>query len=279
MSTQNNTTTADPIYALGRTYREYQRLVDQAEMLAPATERMLRAAGVSPGMRILDVGSGVGDVAFLAARLVGPTGSVVGVDKDATVLDVACQRAHDLRLANVSFIQGDLLTVEPGGPFDAAIGRFVLMYTKEPRESLRAIARHVRSGGLLAFHETAFRSVKIADMQPVFAASVQLVLDVLARAGVHDNLGMSLFHEMREIGLQPEPWPIVESPMNTTAQSAGYHNLAEVVRSLLPAAQKFEIASAETVDIDTLEARLRTEHDERLVPAFLPIVGQWARKP
>ena len=75
--------TAVPLndYVLGSTGAEQERLIRQARTLAPCTERLFRDAGVSAGHRVLDVGSGVGDVALLAAAVVGPSGSVLGVDR------------------------------------------------------------------------------------------------------------------------------------------------------------------------------------------------------
>ncbi len=64
-------------YALGSTDAEHERLIRQAPRLGPLTERSFREAGIGPGQRVLDLGSGVGDVAMLAARLVGPSGEVV----------------------------------------------------------------------------------------------------------------------------------------------------------------------------------------------------------
>ena len=69
--------------ALGSTDSEHERLIRQAARLAPYTERFFREAGIGPGQRVLDLGSGVGDVAMLAARLVGPSGEVVAVERDA----------------------------------------------------------------------------------------------------------------------------------------------------------------------------------------------------
>src|SRR5215467_5203129 len=85
---------SDTVYALARSQEEYERLARQAAFLNGTTERLFRAAGLQPGMRVLDVGSGSGDVAFLVAELVGPEGEVVGVDVDAAALDVARGRAE-----------------------------------------------------------------------------------------------------------------------------------------------------------------------------------------
>src|SRR5437870_10647016 len=64
-------------YVLGYTNSEHERLIRQAARIAPVTERLFREAGIGPGQRVLDLGSGVGDVAMLAARIVGPSGEVV----------------------------------------------------------------------------------------------------------------------------------------------------------------------------------------------------------
>jgi ubiquinone/menaquinone biosynthesis C-methylase UbiE len=70
-------------YVLGHNDREQLRLIRQARILAPFTDSFLRAAGIASGMRVLDIGCGMGDVTMLAAQLVGPTGSVVSVDQEA----------------------------------------------------------------------------------------------------------------------------------------------------------------------------------------------------
>ena len=85
----SQTQPATPHYVLGRSEAESQRLIKQATFLRPSTERVFQKAGISEGMHVLDLGCGAGDVSFLAAELVGPTGSVVGVDLDPGVLAVA----------------------------------------------------------------------------------------------------------------------------------------------------------------------------------------------
>src|SRR5690348_7553116 len=70
-----------PAYYLGHSDRELDRLKTQARVIDPITRRFFREAGLIAGMRVLDVGSGAGDVAFLVADLVGDSGEVVGVDR------------------------------------------------------------------------------------------------------------------------------------------------------------------------------------------------------
>ena len=81
-------------YALGYTNAEHERLIRQATRIAPVTERLFREAGIGPGQRVLDLGSGVGDVAMLAARLVGPSGEVVGIERDASSIALAEARSR-----------------------------------------------------------------------------------------------------------------------------------------------------------------------------------------
>ena len=79
----------EPLYALGQTAAETARLQRQAAFLQPFTERLFRDAGIGPGMKVLDLGSGAGDVAVLAARLVGSEGEVVGIDTNPSILESA----------------------------------------------------------------------------------------------------------------------------------------------------------------------------------------------
>lgn len=80
---------SETTYALGHSLAEVQRLKSQGAMLRPITERLLRNVGIDAGMRILDLGCGAGDVSMLAAELVGPEGSIVGIDRSQEVLNVA----------------------------------------------------------------------------------------------------------------------------------------------------------------------------------------------
>ena len=100
--------TGDATYAVGYTDEERQRLIEQARAFVDLTRQFFLDAGIGPGMRVLDVGCGVGDVSLLAAPLMGPGRAVVGVDTDARSLEVARDRAAALTLDHVAFRQSDL---------------------------------------------------------------------------------------------------------------------------------------------------------------------------
>src|ERR1700759_1730420 len=92
-------------YLLGSSDADHQRLIRQATRLAPVTESFFHEAGIGPGQRVLDLGSGVGDVAMLVARLVGPEGAVVAIERDDRSISRARSRAAEAGLHNVEFVE------------------------------------------------------------------------------------------------------------------------------------------------------------------------------
>src|SRR6478672_10339021 len=124
-------------YVLGHSAGELARLEKQAEIFAEATEDVLRRAGISKGMRVLDIGCGVGDVSMIAARLVGPTGSVLGIDRAGEALDSAKRRAAGGGYDWLRFAVADLHTFTTSERFDAVMGRFILMYLTDAAASIR----------------------------------------------------------------------------------------------------------------------------------------------
>ena len=138
-------------YALGHSPTEIRRLGIQAAILRPITMRLLQGLGVSPGMRILDVGCGAGDVALLAAELVGESGAVVGIDRSEAAILAARARAATAK--NVHFLVTSPDDSLDAASFDVVIGRYVLIFQDDVTSFIRASARLVKPGGILAFHE------------------------------------------------------------------------------------------------------------------------------
>jgi SAM-dependent methyltransferase len=145
-------------YYFGHSQLELDRLLAQSVVLRPITERLLLKAGLRPGMRVLDIGCGAGDVSLLLAERVGPTGTVVGIDIAEKALTLARRRAEEHGFENVSFhlaADPDRTDVEL---FDFVIGRYVVLHQKDPVEFIRAAAARLRPGGVLAFHEIDMRT-------------------------------------------------------------------------------------------------------------------------
>ena len=272
----------EPAYVFERSSDEYLRLTRQAALLDPLTERFFRDAGVTRGMRVLDVGSGVGDVALLAARLVGPGGSVVGVDVDGSVLETARGRAEMLGLQNVTFIEGDVRAIPTGTDFDAAVGRLVLLYLTDPAEALRAIQEHVRPGGVLAFQELDLDPSVPSRSFPegtLWDQTGRLVIETFARAGTHIRMGRQLFGCFLDAGL-PAPAMREEAIVGGGPGFAGYAWLAGVARGLAPLMDELGIASSLKLDLDTLAERVRDDAVARGAVVWGPaLIGAHARRP
>jgi ubiquinone/menaquinone biosynthesis C-methylase UbiE len=124
-------------YELGHTDFELRRLNTQARLVDPMTRQFFKSAGIVAGMRVLDIGSGAGDVAFLAAELVGPSGEVVGTDRSPAAVNAATAGAKARSLGHVSFRIGDPTALEFDRQFDAIVGRYVLMFSPDPVAMLR----------------------------------------------------------------------------------------------------------------------------------------------
>lgn len=274
------TMTRDPIYAMGRSEGERRRLIEQAAIYESSTRHLFTEAGIAPGMRVLDAGCGVGDVSLLAAEIVGSHGSVVGIDTDVQALAVAEARSAQAGLKNVRFVLGDLRDASFDRPFEAVVGRFVLMYLAEPTEAITKLCRHVVPGGLVAFQEFQFEG--LMKSYPDVAGSlygqvVEWALETFRRAGVETNMGFRLARMLRDAGL-PNPRASLECPLATGADHPAYAYFAHVFESLLPLIEGLGVATAEEIGVATMARRfkdLAVAHDG--VACCPPVVGAWAR--
>jgi 2-polyprenyl-3-methyl-5-hydroxy-6-metoxy-1,4-benzoquinol methylase len=273
---------ADPTYVFERSGDEYDRLTRQAALFEPVTERLLRDAGISPGMRVLDVGSGVGDVALLLARLVGPHGCVVGVDLDGSALQTARARAGTSGLRNLTFIQGDVRSAETGAHFDAAVGRLVLAYLADPADALRAIVERLRPGGVVAFQELDLDpDVPSRSLPPgtLWDRTGRLVIETFAGAGTHLRMGRQLRGSYLTAGL-PDPVMREEAIVGGGPDFAGYSWLAGVARSLAPLTARLGIVADREFDPERLAERLRDDAVAHGAVVWGPaLVGAYARRP
>lgn len=271
-------TTPDPIYIMGHSDHERERLIQQAGLLGPLSERFLRHAGIAPGMRVLDVGCGVGDVSFLCSALVGPTGEVVGVDRDPAVIGRARQRLQEFGTAGVTFMEADYRELRDLPPCDAVIGRAVLMYAADPAEALRSLLPHLRPGGIVAFQEFDFTHLTALPCSDIYRKMKEWWRLLGERSGLELQMGYKLFPAYRAAGL-PGPEVLSETIIGGGDDFAGYAYLAGVFRSVLPLLEQLGIATAAEVEVDTLAKRLRSATvASGGVVALQSLVGAVSRK-
>jgi 2-polyprenyl-3-methyl-5-hydroxy-6-metoxy-1,4-benzoquinol methylase len=240
-----------PQYALGHSDRELERLQVQARLIEPITRRFLCEAGLAPGMRVLDLGSGAGDVAFLVADLVGPGGEVVGVDRSPEALATARQRADAESISNVSFALAEANELSFEHPFDALVGRYVLMFQPDPTATVRAAAQHVRPGGVIAFHEPEWACMRSEPRVPSWDRCCEWIVTAMTEKGADMQMGMRLPKTFANAGL-PTPTLRYESVIGAGAGSADQaHFTADLALTLLPDIERLGLVKTGEIDRET----------------------------
>lgn len=249
-----------PDYALGYSSSELERLRQQAKRLETVARRFLIDAGLSAGMRVLELGSGLGDVTKLIAEIVGPGGEIVSVERSPVML----AHARESEIANAQFVESDLATLRLDGErrFDALVGRLILCHLDDPAATMRQAVEYVRPGGLVAFQEA---DSTLGD-HLVFVHREQLKLTYqvcewirLARGGTSMNpqMGLQLYQVFRQAGLPP-PAIYFLTEVYGGACLRRIQSTVTIVRNLLPRLERLGI-SADEIGIATLEERLTAE--------------------
>jgi ubiquinone/menaquinone biosynthesis C-methylase UbiE len=265
-------------YVLGETSAEHERLIRQAAIFNPFTERMFRDAGIGPGQRVLDIGSGVGDVAMLVARLVGPTGAVVGIERDAGTMAKAMERVAAAALRNVRFVEGDVGHVVSSEPFDAVVGRLILEFLPDPGAVVRSLATLVRPGGAMVFQDACWGPLlQLSAHLPLRARCTSLIHQTFQRSGANMDMELVLYRTLKEAGL-PAPSMRIDVPVGDGPEIARW--VHDLFSSLRPQMEEHGLPIGAFGDLASLLQRL----DAELVAvksfgACIGLVGAWSRKP
>jgi ubiquinone/menaquinone biosynthesis C-methylase UbiE len=265
-------------YLLGSSDAEHERLIRQAIRLAPVTERFFREAGIGLGQRVLDVGSGVGDVAMVLAGLVGSSGEVVAIERDARSINRARIRASQRGLRNVTFVQTDIAQFSSDVSFDAAVGRFILQFLPDPVAALRFLSQRVRPGGVIAFQEPSWTPfLALSRHLPLWSAAVSMLHEVSVRSGVNMEMGPALHKAFQDAGL---PAPSMRLEMELGHEPDFTRWVSDVVHSVRPQIQKLNLSIKALGDLDTLQERLQSEvASSNTVVPWLAVVGAYCRIP
>ncbi len=266
-----------PHYALGHDDSELERLTSQSRFLGDITGHQLGLAGLRPGMRVLDVGCGAGDVSFLAARLTGPDGHITGIDRAPEAIARAQERAAEASLYNVEFVVGEAESLELDAPFDAIVGRLVLMYNPDASGLLRRLRRLLVRGGIMTFQEFDLVGTACEPTCALFEQTMDWVRTAFRRVGAGVRTGLHLHQIFVGAGLPP-PQMIASARVEAGPFSPAYEQLAGIVRTLLPAMERTGVATAAEVDVDTLAIRLAAEAvASNAVIVAPPLVAAWSR--
>jgi SAM-dependent methyltransferase len=263
-------------YALGSSDQEIERLDRQSASIESATRLLLRASGIQPGMRVLDLGTGIGHVGMLIAELVGTEGAVVGIDNSSKLLNVAALRAAPR--PQLRFLEGDVRNWRDDEPFDAIVGRLILFHLADPVSVLRHHAAALRLGGLLLALDFDLGAARTEPALPLVTEAIGWVNAAFTHAGASPAIGTKLALLLTEAGLAEVQGFGVQGYI-APGDPRGPALLSGVVRTLAPQIIAAGLATPEQIDINTLEARITAAVQSSGAVVLPPtLAGAWGRR-
>ena len=273
-----STTTPPTQYVLGSNEAEIARLDYQAAALAENTVRLLREAGIAEGMRVLELGTGLGHVAFDVSRLVGPRGEVVGIDQSEELLAVARRRRAEQGIEHVRFEQADARRFRDAEPFDAIVTRLMLFHLPD---AVDVVAHHVgglRPGGVLVAVDYDIGTLGSEPLVPLVAAATGWIDRAFRAAGADPRIGAHLAPLLGAAGLSDVHTLGLQEYL-AAGDPRGPIQFAGVVASLAPQIVKAGIATEAELGLETLRDRMAQQlraEDAVVLPPCL--VGAWGRR-
>ena len=266
-------------YVLGSDDAEIARLDAQAGSIAGATEALLRAAGICGLMRVLDLGTGLGHVAFQVADLLDPGGSVLGVDQAPRLLDIAERRRAAAGAENIGFLQADARAFTADAPFDAIVARLLLFHLPDREEVLRRQLAALRPGGTMVVVEFDIGAMRAEPEAPLVEA-VRLWIEAAFRsAGADPRIGAQAGQLLRRTGFADVSTLGIQAYF-APADPIGPALCAAVTRSLAPQIVAQGIADEAELGLETLQERI-AQQVGALDAVIMPpaVVGAWGTRP
>jgi SAM-dependent methyltransferase len=266
-------------YTLGHSAEEHERLRRQGRILEPATRRVFHAVGVRPGWTCLDIGCGPGAIMQLMGELVGPSGEVTGVDRDAKAGREAVERLQATGTSRYRFIEADMeSTDEIGGElFDLTFARLALLYARDPVALLRKMYSWTKPGGYIAIQDYHCRTVNVHPKLEALSEVVRVVFETHERSGWDMEFAFKLPVLFVEAGIGVPDGTDMNLPMTSLEPFATMYQT--LCRSLLRNAVALGV---------TTEARMQNVFreleqaliDGRQYSVLWPLmIGVWKRKP
>ena len=257
-------------YAIAGGKEGKQRLDLLSDAMRATTFELLESAGLKTGDQCLDAGCGGGHVALEMARIVGPTGHVMGIDFDPHVLEFARADAKEASADNVEFVTADTSSFE-GGPFSFIHMRYLLSHVSEPDRVLSRLKRLLTPGGRIAIEDIDMSGSFCHPPNSAQDRFQALYTEAVTRGGADANLGRRLPALALAAGLHGAQWRVFQ-PL----YASGPHKHMTAVTMQLIGGSLLRYGLATEAEIDTLARKLRAFADDPATLAALPrIVQVW----
>jgi SAM-dependent methyltransferase len=262
-------------YALATGQRAIHRLKVLEGVYGAGTRTLLQSAGIRSGMRVADVGCGVGVVSRVIASLVGPHGYVLGIDASAEQVAQATLQAEAGGVLNAFFIDADATnTGLPRASFDMVYCRFLLLHLPDPEAALREMVALLKPGGALVCEDGDLTG---AGSTPVTAlnAFADLFGRLAPLRGVDYAISRRLYHLIAAEGMK-DIHIHIHQPAIATGEPKSLIEL-----SVREAGDAFVNAGLiEAPELQSILAKMRCATEDPNVLALMPPMTQvWAIKP
>ena len=260
-------------YPIERRAGEIERLHIQSAAFARDTQGMLDLNGVRDGWSCLDLGCGPGGITEPLSKRAGPSGRVVGLDKDAEFLAHALARAP----ANVEFRQGDAFAADlPDGSFDLVHMRFLASTSGEPERVIREAIRLCRAGGAVALQEPDCATLNCYPPHPPWETLKRAVIGAFSGIGGDVHLGQRLYRLVRQLGLVDVQYRPVLIGVRSVDPMADY--LPATAESLRGTISKLGLLSGDEFRKVLAEVRQHLQKPDTVFTLYT-VAQVWGRKP
>ena len=176
----------------------------------------------------------------------------------------------------MQFVEGDIHDPAPGGPFDAIVGRLVLMYVPDPAAVLRQQATVLRAGGLVVPIEFDVPTARALPASPLLSQAIAWIAEAFAKGGIQPSLGARLWAVVREAGLRPLGMIGVQ-PHFGPDDPAAVALFAGIIRTIAPLIERTGVATAEEIGVETFAQRLKADQQTNSAVFAHPILlSAWA---
>ena len=261
-------------YILATDNSAQQRLRLLQSVYGPSTEALLNSIGISPGMRAVDFGCGIGSVTQILARLSGPHGHATGVDMSREHLATAARDATASQVTNVSWYEGSAYgTKLPRATFDIAYCRFLLEHLTDPFAALNEMYDLLKPGGLLVCEAIDVSSLVCDPPQPAYTRAIELLIRLQTARGSDGTIGPKIHRMFRKLGSLPKVK--FDQPVYLDGDGKCFWEIT--FRETVPAMLKEGIIGVE--DAEALKDDLaKISQDDAILIAHARKVQTWGRK-
>ena len=266
----------DKPYMLATGEKAVSRLQLLERIFGPATRHLLSAAGLCSGMRVAEIGCGVGLTARWVSTQVSPGGSVAGVDSSSEQLHIGEEDAAEAGTTNLSFSEGNAYeTGLPRDSFDLVYSRFLLCHLADPAKALAEMSSLLKRGGILVCEDHDDGGIFTEPATQAYKRLVEISNAVNRNHDLDSYIGLKLPRLFREVGFgQPEAK--VKQFALLRGEEKRFWELT--LREAAPAILAARVSTSQELD-DICDEMRKIAQDESILLMLARVTQVWARKP